>query len=73
MRIINIITNELILKKQKLENELERTLNSINKPIDETIEKSIELVNKLSEVTNGIAVWESYINTENKKQDGNIK
>ena len=67
MRIINIITNELILKKQKLENELERTLNSINKPIDETIEKSIELVNKLSEVTNGIAVWESYINTENKK------
>ncbi len=73
MRIINIITNELILKKQKLENELERTLNSINKPTDETIEKSIELVNKLSEVTNGIAVWESYINTENKKQDGNIK
>tara|TARA_R100001129_G_C5271963_1_gene234408 strand:+ start:493 stop:696 length:204 start_codon:yes stop_codon:yes gene_type:complete len=67
MRIINIITNELILKKQKLENELERTLNSINKPTDETIEKSIELVNKLSEVTNGIAVWESYINTENKK------
>ena len=73
MRIINIITNELILKKQKLEHELERTLNSINKPTDETIEKSIELVNKLSEVTNGIAVWESYINTENKKQDGNIK
>ena len=67
MRIINIITNELILKKQKLEHELERTLNSINKPTDETIEKSIELVNKLSEVTNGIAVWESYINTENKK------
>ena len=73
MRIINIITNELILKKQKLENELERTLNSINEPTEKQIKTSIELVNKLSEVTNGIAVWESYINTENKKQDGNIK
>tara|TARA_Y100000592_G_scaffold12407_1_gene17397 strand:- start:32 stop:241 length:210 start_codon:yes stop_codon:yes gene_type:complete len=69
MRIINIITNELILKKQKLEHELERTLNSINKPTEKQIKTSIELVNKLSEVTHSIAIWESYnsINKENKK------
>ena len=69
MRIINIITNELILKKQKLENELERTLNSINEPTEKQIKTSIELVNKLSEVTQSIAIWESYnsINKENKK------
>ena len=69
MRIINIITNELILKKQKLEHELERTLNSINKPTEKQIKTSIELVNKLSEVTQSIAIWESYnsINKENKK------
>tara|TARA_B100002019_G_scaffold292775_1_gene317053 strand:+ start:2373 stop:2582 length:210 start_codon:yes stop_codon:yes gene_type:complete len=69
MRIINIITNELILKKQKLEHELERTLNSINEPTEKQIKTSIELVNKLSEVTQSIAIWESYnsINKENKK------
>lgn len=69
MRIINIITNELILKKQKLEHELERTLNSINEPTEKQIKTSIELVNKLSEVTHSIAIWESYnsINKENKK------
>tara|TARA_R100000900_G_scaffold48410_1_gene39044 strand:+ start:595 stop:798 length:204 start_codon:yes stop_codon:yes gene_type:complete len=67
MRIINIVTNELILKKQKLEHELERTLNSINQPTEDKIEKCIELVNKLSETTNGIAIWESYITEINKK------
>ena len=39
MRIINIITNELILEKQKLENELERVLNLNNNSTDERIKK----------------------------------
>jgi len=67
MRIINIITNELILKKQKLEHELERTINSINEPTEDKVEKCIGLVNKLSEINNGIATWESYMNTKNEK------
>jgi len=67
MRIISIITNELILKKQKLENELERTLNSDKQTTEEKVEESLKVVNKLSETTNSIAMWESYINTENKK------
>mgnify|MGYP003626418133 CR=1 FL=1 len=67
MRVINIITNELILDKQKLENELERTLNSKDQTTEETVKNSIKLVNKLSETTQSIAIWESYINTENRK------
>ncbi len=67
MRIISIISNELILKKQKLENELERVLNSNKETTTEQIKKCLKLVNKLSETTNSIAVWESYINQENKK------
>jgi len=67
MRVINIITNELILEKQKLENELERILNSRNETTEEIVKNSIKLVNKLSETTQSIAVWEAYINTENRK------
>jgi len=73
MRIINIITNELILKKQKLENELEKVLNRNDYTTEETVKNSIKLVNKLSKTTNSIAMWESYINKENKNKDGNIK
>jgi len=67
MRIINIITNELILKKQKLENELEKVLNRTDWTTEETVKNSIKIVNKLSKTTNSIAMWESYINKENKK------
>ncbi len=66
MRIINIITNELILKKQKLEGELERVLNRTDSTTEETVKNSIKLVNKLSKTINSIAMWESYINKENK-------
>ena len=68
MRIINIISNELIIEKQKLENELERTLNAPNITTEEIVKTSIELINKLTQVSNTILTWESYANRENKKE-----
>ena len=37
MRIINIMTNELIIEKQKLENELERILNNSSITTEEVL------------------------------------
>tara|TARA_R110001583_G_scaffold28401_2_gene100848 strand:- start:268 stop:474 length:207 start_codon:yes stop_codon:yes gene_type:complete len=62
MRIINIINNELIIRKQKLENELERVLNSTTKTTDEQLKNAVDLVNKLSEANASLGTWESYIN-----------
>ena len=68
MRIINIINNELIIRKQKLENELERVLNSTTISTNDKLQKSVELVNKLSEANSSLSTWESYINNTKKEE-----
>tara|TARA_R110000765_G_scaffold58269_1_gene113992 strand:+ start:654 stop:860 length:207 start_codon:yes stop_codon:yes gene_type:complete len=68
MRIINIINNELIIRKQKLENELERVLNSTTKTTDEQLKDTVDLVNKLSEANASFSTWESYINNTKKEE-----
>ena len=67
MRIINIISNELYLEKQKLENELERILNLREISTNDMVKKAIELVNKLSSVDSSMTTWGNYINKEEKK------
>tara|TARA_Y100001938_G_scaffold130642_1_gene186856 strand:+ start:364 stop:570 length:207 start_codon:yes stop_codon:yes gene_type:complete len=67
MRIINIISNELYLEKQKLENELERILNLREISTNDKVKKAIELVNKLSSVDSSMTTWGNYINKEEKK------
>ena len=64
MRIINIVSNELYLKKQKLENELERVLNSQKINTSDKVEQTLELVNKLSSIDSDILLWASYISKE---------
>ena len=70
MRIINIINNELIVQKQKLESELERILNVQDMSIEDKLEKSIDLINKLTMVNKSFVTWESYQQSEkeNKKE-----
>jgi len=68
MRIINIINNELIIRQQKLENELERVLNSKTISTEDQIKKSIDLVNKLSEASASLVTWESYISKTQTKE-----
>ena len=64
MRIVNIISNELYLEKQKLENELERILNLREISTDDKVKKTLELVNKLSGIDSSMATWGNYINKE---------
>jgi|TARA_B100000902_G_scaffold398829_2_gene467088 hypothetical protein len=67
MRILNIINNELILRKQKLESELERLLNEPTISTDEKVEKSIEMVDKLSITDSSIKTWELYTKQKTEK------
>ena len=64
MRIINIVSNELYLEKQKLENELERILNLREISTNDKVSKAIGLVNKLSGIDSSMTTWGNYINKE---------
>tara|TARA_R110000851_G_scaffold309092_1_gene468441 strand:+ start:1045 stop:1257 length:213 start_codon:yes stop_codon:yes gene_type:complete len=64
MRIVNIISNELYLEKQKLENELERVLNLREISTEDKVKETLELVNKLSSVDTSMTTWGNYINKE---------
>jgi len=64
MRIVSIISNELYLEKQKLENELERILNLREISTDDKVKKTLELVNKLSSIDTSMNTWGNYINKE---------
>ena len=68
MRIVNIINNELLIKKQKLENDLERCLNGVDKTTQEQVDEAIGLVSKISCIDNSIASWETYINFDKKEK-----
>ena len=54
----------MYLKKQKLENELERILNLREISTDDKVEKTLELVNKLSGIDASMTTWGNYINKE---------
>ena len=58
MRIIKIITNELVVQKQKLEAELERVLNMQDVSIEKKLEKSLKLINKLSMVNQSFVSYQ---------------
>ena len=64
MRIINIVSNELYLQKQKLENELERVLNLQEISTNDKVKQTLELVNKLSGIDSDMVTWGNYINKE---------
>jgi len=61
-RVTEIITNELIGEKYKLEYDLEASINSKDTPIDNKVKKVIKLLNKINEVSNAYTTFESYIN-----------
>ena len=69
MRIINIINNELIVQKQKLESELERVLNVQDMSVEDKLEKSLDLINKLTMVNQSFVTWESYQQNEKENKE----
>jgi PBP1b-binding outer membrane lipoprotein LpoB len=67
MRIINIIRNEFLLEKMKLENELERTINNQTLSTDQLTKETVELINKLTNTNNSLQTLESYLTKEEKQ------
>jgi len=68
MRIISIIQNEFLLRKMKLENELERTINDKTSSTDQVTKKSVDLVSKLANTNNSLETLELYLNKEVEKK-----
>jgi|ETNvirnome_2_130_1030620.scaffolds.fasta_scaffold88947_2 hypothetical protein len=64
-RIIEIIKNTLILKKQLLEQELEDAINSNSGSVEERVNKGVEVLEKISQVTQSQSTLDSYINNNN--------
>jgi|TARA_Y100000310_G_scaffold342951_1_gene448407 3-methyladenine DNA glycosylase AlkD len=66
-RIIEIINNTLILKKQVLEQELEEIINSNEGSVEDRVKKAINVLNKVSKTNNTKTTLTSYINNNNNK------
>ena len=67
-RIIEIINNTLILKKQVLEQELEEVINSNNGSVEERANKGIRVIKKISQTTQSQTTLDSYINNNNNTE-----
>ena len=67
-RFIEIINNEFLIRKQKLEQELEETLNKQGSAIDERVDNVMNLIDKIGRITTSHKVFNSYLNN---KSDGN--
>ena len=66
-RIIEIINNTLILKKQVLEQELEEIINNKEGSVDDRVDKAIKILENLSTTDNTTEILNSYINNNNNK------
>ena len=64
-RIIEILKNTLVLKKQVLEQELEEAINSNDGSVEERINKGIEILENISKTTQSEGTLNSYINNNN--------
>ncbi len=66
-RIVEIIKNTLILRKQVLEQELEDVINSNNGSVDDRVAKGIEVLENITKVNETQTTLDSYINNNNTK------
>ena len=66
-RLVEIITNTLILRKQVLEVELEQVINGVDGKVDDMVNSGMETLKSISEINNIQKTLESYINNNNKK------
>ena len=67
-RIIEIIKNTLILKKQVLEQELEEVINSKNGSVEERVNKGVKVIKEISQATQSQTTLDSYINNNNNTE-----
>ena len=69
MRIINIINNELVIKKQRLENDLERALNNVDVTTQQQVDICLQLITELSTTDLSLLSWEKYITADKEKKE----
>jgi|10_taG_2_1085330.scaffolds.fasta_scaffold36308_3 hypothetical protein len=69
MRIINIINNELVIKKQRLENDLERALNNVDVTTQEQVDICLKLISELATIDLSLMSWEKYITSDKEKKE----
>ena len=67
-RIIEIIKNTLILKKQLLEQELEEVINSQNGSVEDRVNNGTKVLKKISQVIQSQKTLDSYINNNNNTE-----
>ena len=67
-RFIEIVNNEFLIRKQKLEQELEETLNKTGDSVSERVDKTMDLMDKIASITKGHEVFNAYLNNN---QNGN--
>ena len=70
-RYIEIFKNHLILKKQKLESQLEIVLNESILDLEVKLKKSERIIKKINDTSNVYTTFEAYINTIKRKDNGN--
>jgi|TARA_R110000744_G_scaffold345011_1_gene450418 hypothetical protein len=67
-RLIEIINNTLILKKQVLEQELEEVINDKQGKVGERIKKVTDIISKLAETDSSTKTLNTYINNNNNNK-----
>jgi len=67
-RLIEIINNTLILKKQVLEQELEEVINDKQGKVGERIKKVTDIISKLAETDSSTNTLNTYINNNNNNK-----
>ena len=67
-RFIEIINNEFLIRKQKLEHELEETLNQQGNPINKRVDNVMDLIDKIGRITKSHEIFNTYLNN---KSNGN--
>tara|TARA_R110000803_G_scaffold39315_6_gene84876 strand:+ start:2647 stop:2850 length:204 start_codon:yes stop_codon:yes gene_type:complete len=61
-KIIEIISNQLRLDKQKLELELEKVINDNSMDVDSRVEMCVEILHNINKSSNAYVTLNSYIN-----------
>ena len=51
-----------MVRKQKMEQELEETLNERDTQVEERVDKTMELVDKIARITKGHEIFTTYLN-----------
>jgi|TARA_R110000796_G_scaffold24325_4_gene69393 hypothetical protein len=65
-RLIEIINNTLVVKKQILEQELEEIINTKENKVQGRVDEGIRILEEITKIAETTKTLETYINNNNK-------